>query len=238
MVMDDNQTAIATLQSVGEKIAGGEEIGPDKELFKTLVDGAANILAFTSTVPEAKQVRDQVSTVAHYFKLRGAQVIDANMLMAQMFRSERWIGSVLADTEKNKGGRPRTKENLYQMGDGFVSTPQTLAQVGITKFQSRLWQKMFTIPDDTFEEWVMYQTHNEEPLTYASLLRSVIKPVSSSSGKKKGSDIISDAVDAERYKRTLVDIQTFLHDHLYQEGLAVRQVLRMVNDVLKNGRTP
>jgi len=237
-MIDQDQQAIQTLQSIGEAIAGGEEIGPEKELFKTLVDGAANILAFTSTVPEAKELRDQVSTVAHYFKLRGAQVIDANMLMAQMFRSERWIGSVLSDTEKNKGGRPRTKETLYQMGEGLVSTPQTLAQVGITKFQSRLWQKMFMIPEDTFEEWVMYQTHNEEPLTYASLLRSDIKPVSSSTGKKKGSDTITDAVEAERYKRTLVDIQTFLHDHLYQEGLAVRQVLRMVENALENGRAP
>lgn len=61
-------------------------------------------------------------------------------------RAELKAGEMLAETEKNQGGRP--SENLSH--DGTLFTPK-LGELGITRNDSSRWQSIASIPEEQFE---------------------------------------------------------------------------------------
>ena len=75
-------------------------------------------------------------------------------------RAERKAGGMLAETEKNPGGRPA--ENRSHDGTGF--SPK-LSDMGITKNDSSRWQSIASIPEGEFERHVgLWSMPNRVPL--------------------------------------------------------------------------
>jgi hypothetical protein len=92
----------------------------------------------------SEAIRDKARALEVY--ARQARNVDAETRACEIrLRAERRCGQLLAEREKNKGGRP--EENRSHAANGL----DTLGDLGISKTQSSRWQKLAAIPDREFE---------------------------------------------------------------------------------------
>jgi hypothetical protein len=91
-------------------------------------------------VDEVKDIRDRAVALEHY--CRQAKNTQAERRACEIrLRAERKAGELLAEAQKNKGGRPKT---------GAPREP-VLGDLGITKKQSSTWQRLGAIAQNDFE---------------------------------------------------------------------------------------
>lgn len=93
-------------------------------------------------VDEVKDIRDKAKAWEEYS--RQAKNVDAERRACDIrLRAERKAGQILRNMEKAKGGKPNRR--------GDRSGNKTLKQLGVSKDQSKRWQKLAEVPADVFE---------------------------------------------------------------------------------------
>lgn len=113
------------------------------------------------SIPEVKEVRDRVDALGRYVRnaQRGLELV--NKVAEVKIRAERRAGELLTSMCLH-GGDHTTPLN----GDRI-----TLDKLGVTRWQSCRWQKIASIPEDTFEHLIQKAGRDKTGLSTAALLR-------------------------------------------------------------------
>jgi hypothetical protein len=154
--MDD--TALVRLQEVTHEL-GRRDFTPTRDLALSLVSAAQHALETSHSVPDLKQVADELATVETWYKRRQALLIDSNLLVAQRLRTERMLGAMLPSLP---AGRPGANRSTMEQLDRDEN--------GITRKDAFRWRRMSEIDEADFEHWVEENVNSVE-LTTAALLR-------------------------------------------------------------------
>lgn len=128
--------ALAQLGQVQDSLAGSEM--PNVQLAATLVSAAQKALAESGDIPDMANVRDRLLWGERLLELRGARLIESNLVVAQRLRTERAIGEVLEATIT-----PGRKKS----GDSTI----TLGQMNLSRDESSAFQRIAKIEEHDFE---------------------------------------------------------------------------------------
>ncbi len=127
------------------------------------VERAREALAACKGVDEAKDIRDKALAVKVYLRTKGA-ALEAQQDAAEIgLFAERRMGEMLRETPLSKGGRPAKTGSL---GEPVLS----LEDVGITKKQSHVAQKLAALPERDFSNRIRGVRDAAERLTAAAVL--------------------------------------------------------------------
>jgi hypothetical protein len=140
---------------------------PDAALMR--IEEASRILATCKSVDEVKDVRDRAAAVTLYYRQRGASLEAQNDAAEIRLRAERRLGELLRNTPKNRGGRPT------ETGKADIPV-STLGEIGITKIQSSIWQRIARLALADFEERIAEAKENALELTTTRLLHPPRRP--------------------------------------------------------------
>jgi len=111
---------------------------------------------------EAIDLRDKAAAVAIFLKTRN-ESYEAQCHASEIkLRAERKAGELLAEMEKNKGGRPKKTTDIVS---------PVLADIGVTTKQSSRWQEESTVDEEVFTEWIGEVKDKGDEVTQAGLLR-------------------------------------------------------------------
>lgn len=172
------------------------------------IEEVARQLAACRDVDEVKEIRDRAVAFLAYHRERGAALDLQNTAAEIRLRAERELGARLKDMPKNQGGRPRT--GCAEDGDETcdpeiqVSQPATLDEIGISRAQSSVWQRIADLPAEDFEDRIAEAKENGLELTTGRLLRG--KPPSATQRTDAADGFFGlqkawgDATEAERRK--------------------------------------
>ncbi len=143
---------------------------------------ACRLLAEARSLDEVKVVVDLAEAARVY--ARQAQLgLDAQNNAAEVrLRAERRAGELLAEMQKNAGGRPPVQatsgvgveENPLPAVTGFPQTqppPLRLDELHITRRQSSQWQQIAAMPEPVFEAHISTTRLRRKELTTASALK-------------------------------------------------------------------
>lgn len=119
---------------------------PSVELAGSLVRAAASALEQAGNQPASvTDIRKGLLAAENLFRLRGARLIESNLLVAQRIKTEWELGRLLQGTV-HRGGDQKSKS------PGRTSI--TLRDLGVSKNQSSLFQKVASIDPSDIEDWV------------------------------------------------------------------------------------
>jgi N6-adenosine-specific RNA methylase IME4 len=121
-----------------------------------LLSQARAMLAEASTVDEVKSIRDKAEAIRQYAKAQGECLEIQNQACEVKLRSERRAGELLSETVK-KGGSPKLQR-------------ATLEPLGIDKSQSHRWQRVASLDEQTFEDYITETKDAGRELTTAGAL--------------------------------------------------------------------
>lgn len=121
---------------------------PSLELAGSLAKAAATALERATIPSEVVDVRKGLLMAEELFRLRGAKLIEANLLVAQRIRAEHQLGRML-----------RAGKDSGTFGQGKRSTDSTngimnLRDIGVSKYQSSQFQKVAALDPDDLDHWV------------------------------------------------------------------------------------
>lgn len=119
-----------------------------------LLDEAKRAIARAAPIEELKQIRDQSEAIRSLAKKAGLGLEVLNLAAESKLRTERAIGDALALMKKHNGD-PRSHDVTR------------LSDLGIEKMESHRWQKLASIPEKRFEEYIA----DAEEITTAEALR-------------------------------------------------------------------
>lgn len=143
-------TALQALMQVNEVLAVAET--PNEELAQSLVSAAAHALSVLGGDPMLTSgVRNGLLLGEHLLKLRGARLIESNLVVAQRLRTERALGAILPDTINP--GRVKTSDE---------ATVVRLGDLSLSRDQSSDFQRMARIEDADFEHMVSERVNDRE----------------------------------------------------------------------------
>ncbi len=150
-------TALVQLREASQDLQK-RDFTPTRDLALSLVNAAQHALEASHTVLDLKQVADELATVETWYRRRQAQLIDGNLLVAQRFRTERALGTMLPPLPP---GPHRDRNSLLQFSRD---------ENGISRMDACRWRRMAEIDDVDFEHWIDENVNSNE-LTTAALLR-------------------------------------------------------------------
>jgi hypothetical protein len=143
-------TALASLNEINAALEGMD--GPNEELARSLVSSAARALSVLGADAESViDVRNKLSLGEHLLRLRGARLIEANLVVAQRLRTERRLGEILPSLISE--GRPK------QSGD---TTVYRLGELSLSRDQSMKFQRIAQIDEADFESMISEQINDKE----------------------------------------------------------------------------
>jgi hypothetical protein len=121
-------------------------------------DAMCRAIAEAHRVDEVKDLRDKAAALQHYAKQAGNYEAERQCAEIRL-RAERRAGELLAAMDKAKGGRPSKT--------GSTTEPvSTLEQIGVTKKQSAVWQRLAQVPEERFETLLNGETSRLPPSAY------------------------------------------------------------------------
>lgn len=126
------------------------------------LDKAKLMLSSVRTLEQAVEIRDRASAIAAYARARGAD--EAHLIALEIkLRAEYRAGRFLKEMEKAKGTLLRGNNLLPREKE----LPR-LKDLGIDKKESARWQKIASIPEKRFEEYIADTTKR----TQAAMLQA------------------------------------------------------------------
>ncbi len=145
--------------------------------FPVNYEGAKQALAVCERIDECKEWADKGLALASYARQAGD---DALMLHATRIklRAARRGGELLKQIDKSKGGRPPKEEQITRGGvspslsDGPTSRTNAAAKAGLSPDQKKTFQRVASVPKDSFEE----QVESAHPPTLTDLAAQGTKP--------------------------------------------------------------
>jgi hypothetical protein len=150
-------TALVELRQVTQDLRR-RDFTPTRDLALSLVSAAQHALETSYSVEDLKQVADELATVETWYRRRQAQLIDGNLLVAQRFRTERALGTML----------PRLPDGPRKVCSSMEQLDRD--ENGITRKDAFRWRRMAEIDEADFEHWIDENVNSNE-LTTAALLR-------------------------------------------------------------------
>lgn len=112
-----------------------------------LRDNAKTDLLQIKTVEDGLTHLNKLKSIETWVKAEKKDAELQNIIAEQKLRTQRVLGELLKVTEKNKGGNPTLT--------GSLSEPvETLSEIGLSKKQSSTFQKIASIPEEKFEEFI------------------------------------------------------------------------------------
>ena len=137
-----------TLRAIATRLEHGQW-HPSKELATSLVRAASHALLLADGQPaQVTDIRKGLLAAERLFKLRGARLIESNLLVAQRIRTEWELGQMLQGTSRHPGGRP--SENPSSGVTGF----QSLRDLGVTRNQSSMFQRVASLDLEDLDDWI------------------------------------------------------------------------------------
>lgn len=193
-------------------------------------EAARRALELAASVDEVKRVRDQTVAVAAY--ARQAQDNELLRWASEIrLRAERRAGELLANMPKNTGRAGHGRPNLggAQRRPPKMDPP-TLAELGINKKQSSLWQSLARIPEEQFEQCIDAEQDAAAGMSARTVLR-----YAATTGKNTYSDewyTPSPFIEAARATMTSIDVDP-ASCALANETVRATQFFTSVDDGLK-----
>ncbi len=115
-----------------------------------IMSRASQMLAEATTVQKAKELKDLALTAQDWAKRKGMGEAAIQHCRSYALEAERKMGELLKATERAKGGRPEKTGSRRTP----VSVAPTLVELGVSKKESSLAQKLASIPEAKFREIV------------------------------------------------------------------------------------
>lgn len=124
---------------------------------------------------ELKGLRDKSASLATYFKSIGERIEIANAAVEGRLRAERRMGEALASLPGlgEKGGDRKSSDNM------------SLDDIGVTRKQSSRWQKLASISEDEFSDYVSTCNEESKELTTAGFIRHASAKMKPDNGVKQ-----------------------------------------------------
>jgi len=128
-------------------------------------EAARQALVEAHSVDEVKGIRDKAEALRIY--AQQAKDTQLEYYAAEIrVRAERRAGELLRDTGKDKGGGDTSTGSRARP----VQTVPTLSDMNITKDQSSQWQRLASVPEETFEKKIAEAKDSDEPLSLRRIL--------------------------------------------------------------------
>ena len=133
-----------TLKSLAVRLEQGPW-HPSKDLAVSLVKAAASALERADHPADVSEIRKGLLAAEELFRLRGARLIESNLLIAQRVRTEWELGRMILGA-KERGALVK--------GRHVTSGDMSLRDFGVTRNQSSLFQKVASIDLDDLDHWI------------------------------------------------------------------------------------
>ena len=117
---------------------------------------------------EVKGIRDRAAALRAYAKQAGEGLENQNLMAEIKIRAERRAGEILAETDRNREGRP---EKLAQAGRVISEYQEVCKDADIPRATAERWQEVARIPEELFEEHLATKKENRQEITSAALLK-------------------------------------------------------------------
>jgi len=141
---------------------------------------ARQALAEATTLPDMKSVRSWAEALRAYAKSRGMGIEAENQAAEVVIRAERKMGVELrrmAEAGERNAGENSQFAGSLPGGERLRKSPNpTLGALGLDRYQSSDWQKLATIPDESFDAVVADAYANGERLSRMDFLRAYFGP--------------------------------------------------------------
>lgn len=138
---------------------------PSVELAGSLVRAAASALAQSDGQPaQVTDIRKGLLIAERLFKLRGAQLIESNLIVAQRIRTEWELGRMLREGKSSGALREGRPSKTMSQTHSF-----SLSDVGVAPWESVKFQRLAEIDRDDLEHWISEEANDRELSTAAAL---------------------------------------------------------------------
>jgi len=127
------------------------------------LDRAKRELALANSIDEVKEIHDRAEALRNYAKAADLSLEMQNLCAELRLRAERKAGELLK--EEIKPGNPQLSS------DSTIGKIKNLSDFGLSRYNSSTWQKIASIPEPEFENFLTEQKENKEEITTASALR-------------------------------------------------------------------
>jgi len=146
------------------------------------LDTARRAIVEVKTIPDAKKLLDEFSTLLDYAKRQRMELEVQNEVAECRIWTRRKLGAMLKETINHEGGRPKNGSTL----EPFPDVPPTLSDMGISKAESSRMQTEAIVPHESVLEYVQFKKDNEEEITSSDIYKMAqkLKPSSSESKPK------------------------------------------------------
>jgi len=113
-----------------------------------LRDNAKNQLLQIKTVEDGISYMNKLKTIDVWIRAEKKDAELQNIIAEQKIRTQRILGELIEDGQRNG--------EIRKQNDGPVlSTGKELNEIGVNKKQSSSWQQIASIPEQTFEEFIL-----------------------------------------------------------------------------------
>lgn len=138
---------------------------PSVDLAGSLVRAAASALEQVGNQPASvTDIRKGLLAAESLFKLRGARLIESNLLVAQRIRTEWELGRILQDGKASGAFREGRPSKTMSPTHSF-----SLADIGVASWDSAKFQKIAEIDRDDLEHWLEQEVNDREVSTAGAL---------------------------------------------------------------------
>lgn len=134
------------------------------------IECAREILAACKDVDEAKGIADRAAAIQVWLRAQGAALGAQNDAAEIALRAHRRMGEILRETERARGAAKKR---------GSPEAPR-LDDLGISKKQSAVAQKLADLPDADFDKRIAVVRAGTEKLTQAAIVGKGVKTQSAS----------------------------------------------------------
>jgi DNA (cytosine-5)-methyltransferase 1 len=130
-----------------------------------LITKARRALAEARSIDEVKDIRDQAEAIRLYLRQRDESLEAQNEAAEIKIRAERRAGELLREMPKHPPGPDRSHD--------VTDLPSRLCDLGIGKMQSSRWQRIASLPEETFQSHIEETRAAGKELTTSGVLAKV-----------------------------------------------------------------
>jgi hypothetical protein len=139
----------------------------------TYYEAAKKALAQARSVDDAKDIHDKAEALRAYARQRND--IEMEICIAEIkLRAVRRIGELSGELEKAPHGPGRGKKTKTVATAGKSFKGQTLRAAGITSSVAHRAEKVASIPEKTFDDYIRVKRERNEPVSVSEVITKVV----------------------------------------------------------------
>jgi len=167
---------------------------------RDMIDYVDNAGDATLLVRRANATGDLIDEALKTCHLMADEQFELRQLAAEAhLRTQRRAGELLSELRKHGGGRPRKTHDHSQAVSGH---PRTLRELGIATHESHRWQRIASIPADTFERYIAECRNRKREITTTRVVALAGRMVTATrSNQGSGASATSGSLSPAEYSR-------------------------------------